>query len=67
MYMTKTFKRVGNGRMAASIKRLATESGVRVNHLSAHGWVLKDITIIVYGHASDIAKFEQGLPDGVQA
>jgi hypothetical protein len=66
-YQSKTFKRTGNGRMAASIKSLATSCHLKVNHFNASGWVLKDITITVYGHVDDLSNFERQLPDGVQS
>ncbi|QGH76423.1 hypothetical protein SEA_DAUBENSKI_127 [Streptomyces phage Daubenski] len=66
-YRAETFTRTGNGKMANSIKALATSCHLKVNSFSAPGWVLKTITITVYGHVDDIARFESQLPEGVQS
>jgi hypothetical protein len=64
-FKAETFKRVGNGRMGASIKQMAGSCDLCVQHYSATGWVLKDITITVYGHVDDIGKFKKMLPKGL--
>lgn len=66
-YKSETFRRQGNGRMADDIKALAKNCDLKVNHFSASGWLLKTITITVYGHKDDIARFESQLPAGVQS
>lgn len=66
-YKAETFTRTGNGRMATDIRALAQSCRLNVNHFSASGWVLKTITITVYGHIDDIARFSSQLPDGVQS
>ncbi|QBP30910.1 hypothetical protein KNU49_gp149 [Streptomyces phage EGole] len=66
-YKAETFTRTGNGKMGNSIKALAASNHLKVNSFSAVGWVLKTITITVYGHVDDIARFESQLPEGVQS
>jgi hypothetical protein len=66
-YRAETFTRTGNGKMANDIKNLAKRCNLIVDSITADGWVLKTITIMVYGHADDIAHFEKMLPDGVQS
>ena len=65
-YKAETFKRVGNGRMGQSIKELAKSCNLRIDRYSASGWVLKDISITVFGHVDDIQRFSNQLPAGVQ-
>jgi|SwirhirootsSR3_FD_contig_31_15874166_length_1419_multi_3_in_0_out_0_3 hypothetical protein len=64
-YRAKQFTRTGNSKMAANIKDAAKSCGLAVNSFSANGWVLKTITITVYGHEDDIKRFESMLPHGV--
>jgi hypothetical protein len=66
-YKAETYRRTGNGKMAAEIKQLAKDCGLRINHFSADGWVLKSISITVYGHEADLYTFQSRLPDGVQS
>ncbi|ASN73195.1 hypothetical protein SEA_EVY_125 [Streptomyces phage Evy] len=66
-YKAETFTRTGNGKMADNIKALAKQCDLKINSFSANGWVLKTITITVYGHRDDIARFETQLPNGVQS
>lgn len=66
-YKAETYKRVGNGKMGSSIKSLASACDLTVSSFVATGWVLKEITITVYGHVDDLAKFESKLPTGVQS
>lgn len=66
-YKSETYKRVGNGKMGSSLKELASSCDLTVSRFIATGWVLKDITIEVYGHADDIARFEKQLPAGIQS
>ncbi len=66
-YKAETFKRTGNGRLGETIKALAKSCDLTVNYYNASGWVLKDITITVYGHVDDIERFRERIPAGVQA
>lgn len=66
-YKTETYQRVGNGKMGASIKDLASSCDLTINHYSATGWVLKEITITVFGHVDDFVRFERLLPASVQS
>lgn len=66
-YKAETYKRVGNGKMGSSIKDLASSCDLTISRFIATGWVLKEITIEVYGHVDDLARFEKRLPAGVQS
>ena len=65
-YKAATYRRTGNDKMAKNIKALAKSCDLTVNSFNADGWVLKNISITVYGHVDDIARFETQLPAGVQ-
>lgn len=64
-YKAETFYRNGNGRMAKDIKEMAKYFDLTVNSFSAVGWVLKEISITVYGHEKDIERFAAALPEGL--
>lgn len=66
-YKAETYKRVGNGKMGSSIKSLAGSCDLTISSFVATGWVLKEITITVYGHVDDLARFAKQLPAGVQS
>jgi hypothetical protein len=64
-YKSATFTRTGNGKMAAAIKNSAKTHHLTISRFTSAGWVLKQISITVYGHVDDIAAFEKNLPEGV--
>lgn len=66
-YKAKSYTRTGNGKMASHIRDLAKSCHLTVNSFSASGWVLKHISITVYGHKDDLARFESLIPDGVSS
>jgi cytidylate kinase len=50
----------GNG-LARTVREIAKSNDVRITgHLSA-GWIVKNHTMSIYGHADDIEKFKRGV------
>lgn len=66
-YKIETYHRNGNSKMAEGIRVLASTCNLTVNSFSSTGWLLKRITITVFGHIDDIARFEKQLPAGIQS
>lgn len=66
-YKIETYHRNGNSKMAEGIRVLASTCNLTVNSFNSTGWLLKHITITVFGHVDDIARFEKQLPAGIQS